>query len=136
MQRDPTAISLVAMAIPNIPVRSQRPMREKVVNSIPINAVSSFIGQHQGRCSDALRLGRDAAFAVGDDERVAVPGGDSGTSTRNSNGLFVCRRLQAPATKHVQSLSMSGSQSEALKLELEPTRIVVESRWGHQLGTS
>jgi len=57
MQRDPTAISLVAMAIPNIPVRSQRPMREKVVNSIPINAVSSFIGQRR----DASRMRYDSA---------------------------------------------------------------------------
>ena len=36
MQRDPTAISLVAMAMPNMPVRSPRPMSEKVVNSMPI----------------------------------------------------------------------------------------------------
>jgi hypothetical protein len=36
MQREPTAISLVAMAIPSMPVRSHRPMRENVVNSIPI----------------------------------------------------------------------------------------------------
>src|SRR4029450_6660015 len=36
MQREPTAISLVAMAIPSIPVRSHRPISENVVNSIPI----------------------------------------------------------------------------------------------------
>src|SRR5262245_50543442 len=35
MQREPTAISLVAMAMPNIPVRSHRPMSENVVNSMP-----------------------------------------------------------------------------------------------------
>ena len=40
MQREPTAISLVAMAIPNMPVRSHRPMSENVVNSMPINAAS------------------------------------------------------------------------------------------------
>jgi len=38
MHRDPTAISLVAMAMPNIPVRSHRPMSENVVNSMPIDA--------------------------------------------------------------------------------------------------
>ena len=36
MQREPTAISLVAMAMPSIPVRSHRPMSENVVNSMPI----------------------------------------------------------------------------------------------------
>jgi hypothetical protein len=41
MHREPTAISLVAMAIPNMPVRSHRPMSENVVNSMPINAPSS-----------------------------------------------------------------------------------------------
>jgi hypothetical protein len=39
MHREPTAISLVAMATPNMPVRSHRPMSENVVNSIPIMAV-------------------------------------------------------------------------------------------------
>src|SRR5438309_1346095 len=38
MHREPTAISLVAMAMPNMPVRSQRPMSENVVNSMPIIA--------------------------------------------------------------------------------------------------
>jgi carbon-monoxide dehydrogenase large subunit/6-hydroxypseudooxynicotine dehydrogenase subunit gamma len=38
MQREPTAISLVAMAMPNMPVRSHRPMSENVVNSIPTPA--------------------------------------------------------------------------------------------------
>jgi hypothetical protein len=36
MQREPTAISLVAMAMPNMPVRSQRPTSEKVEYSMPI----------------------------------------------------------------------------------------------------
>src|SRR5262245_3992186 len=36
MQREPTAISLVAMATPTMPVRSHRPTRENVVNSMPI----------------------------------------------------------------------------------------------------
>jgi hypothetical protein len=40
MQREPTAISLVAIAMPSIPVRSQRPIRENVVNSIPVNGRS------------------------------------------------------------------------------------------------
>ena len=35
MQREPTAISLVAMATPSMPVRSHLPMSEKVVNSMP-----------------------------------------------------------------------------------------------------
>ena len=42
--------------------------------------------------------GRDAAFAVGDDERVAAPCADSVTSTRNSNSRFACRWLRAGAT--------------------------------------
>src|SRR5687767_4831300 len=40
MQREPTAISLVAMATPNMPVRSHRPMSENVVNSMPITPAS------------------------------------------------------------------------------------------------
>src|SRR5258706_16407797 len=35
MHREPTAISLVEIATPNIPVRSHRPISENVVNSIP-----------------------------------------------------------------------------------------------------
>jgi len=42
MQREPTAISLVEIAMPNMPVRSQRPMSEKVVNSMPIMAASPW----------------------------------------------------------------------------------------------
>jgi len=41
MQREPTAISLVEMAMPNMPVRSHRPMSENVVNSMPINVPDS-----------------------------------------------------------------------------------------------
>ena len=40
MHREPTAISLVAIAMPSIPVRSHRPMSENVENSIPINVAS------------------------------------------------------------------------------------------------
>src|SRR5580765_2916093 len=40
MHREPTAISLVAIAMPNMPVRSHRPMSENVVNSMPINVAS------------------------------------------------------------------------------------------------
>ena len=57
-----------------------------------------------GAAADQVRvlraeLGRDAAFAVEDDERGAVPCADSMTSTRNSNSRFACRWLRAPATK-------------------------------------
>src|SRR5262245_29642706 len=42
MQREPTAISLVEIATPNMPVRSQRPISENVVNSMPIMAASPW----------------------------------------------------------------------------------------------
>jgi hypothetical protein len=45
MHRDPTAISLVEMAMPSIPVRSQRPISENVVNSIPIIAASPCLAR-------------------------------------------------------------------------------------------
>src|SRR5580765_789315 len=35
MHREPTAISLVAIATPSMPVRSHRPITENVVNSMP-----------------------------------------------------------------------------------------------------
>src|ERR1700692_1740981 len=35
MQREPTAISLVAVATPSMPVRSHRPITKNVVNSMP-----------------------------------------------------------------------------------------------------
>jgi hypothetical protein len=40
MHREPTAISLVAMAMPSIPVRLHRAASENVVNSTPITAAS------------------------------------------------------------------------------------------------
>jgi hypothetical protein len=43
MHREPTAISLVAMATPNMPVRSHRPTSEKVENSIPSDAGCSNV---------------------------------------------------------------------------------------------
>src|SRR5215470_4198535 len=47
--------------------------------------------------------GRDAVFAVGDDERIAVPCADGMTSTRNSNSRLACRWLRAPATTEVDA---------------------------------
>jgi hypothetical protein len=40
--------------------------------------------------------------------------------------------LRALATKDIQSLSTSSGWSQAFELKLEHTRIVVESRLGHQ----
>ena len=58
-----------------------------------------------GAAADQVRVlraepGRDAAFAVGDDERMAVPCADSMTSTRNSKSRFACRWLRARATTY------------------------------------
>src|SRR5215468_7668171 len=54
MHREPTAISLVAMATPSIPVRSHRPISENVVKSMPRSmgdasgAVSLLSVAHRG----------------------------------------------------------------------------------------
>src|SRR3989442_4424580 len=73
MQREPTAISLVAMAMPSMPVRSQRPTSEKVLNSIPITPrspepPSQVVGDLQ-RGGHALRDGLGQRH-----ERVDLPG--------------------------------------------------------------
>src|SRR5438105_1484621 len=65
IQRDPTAISLVAMAMPTMPVRSHRPMRENVVNSIPIKADLLFASlSRAGRI-----MARIAATRASDDTK-------------------------------------------------------------------
>src|SRR5262249_34189680 len=54
MQREPTAISLVAMATPSMPVRSHRPISENVVNRMPgsINATSATPRARARPCRD------------------------------------------------------------------------------------
>src|SRR5215216_1141463 len=86
MQREPTAISLVAMAIPNMPVRSQRPMSENVVNSIP--SMSPIMTRTVGPLAVSQRA-VSGVLAVGErefgaerheraGERPAHPGEDPG----------------------------------------------------------
>jgi hypothetical protein len=63
-----------------------------------------------GAAADQVRVlraepGRDVALDVGNDERVAAPCADRVTSTRNSNSLFACRWLRAPATTCRQTAS-------------------------------
>src|SRR5215470_3440634 len=64
--------------------------------------------------------GRDAVFAVGDDERIAVPRADSMTSTRNSNSRFACRWLRAPDLNPGTG-PLAGSQGTRRR-EQEPRR--------------
>src|SRR4029079_6563646 len=61
MQRAPTAISLVAMAMPNIPVRSHRPTSEKVLYSMPIVSPDMSVGQ---RIGTELEVHRDRLLAL------------------------------------------------------------------------
>ena len=63
-----------------------------------------------GASADQVRVlraepGWDAALDVGDDERVGATCADSVTSTRNSNSLFACRWLRAPATIENEGLA-------------------------------
>src|SRR5881398_1401410 len=55
MQREPTAISLVEIAIPNMPVRSQRPMSEKVIAG-STQTLTQVLGDLE-RARHALRNG-------------------------------------------------------------------------------
>src|SRR5882672_2658152 len=61
MQREPTAISLVAMAMPNMPVRSHRPTSENVLYSMP--AVSRGISVRE-RVGPQLEVHRDRLLAL------------------------------------------------------------------------
>src|SRR5207244_13633788 len=55
MHREPTAISLVEIAIPNMPVRSQRPMSEKVIAG-STQTLTQVLGDLE-RARHALRNG-------------------------------------------------------------------------------
>src|SRR6202008_3415620 len=61
MQREPTAISLVAMAMPNIPVRSHRPTSENVLYSMPIVSRSISVRERVGA---QLEVHRDRLLAL------------------------------------------------------------------------
>src|SRR5262245_16362003 len=56
MQREPTAISLVAMAMPNMPVRAQRPTSENVANSIPAESLIVSLLGYYARTSTRRRM--------------------------------------------------------------------------------
>src|SRR5881227_1337269 len=58
MHRDPTAISLVEIATPNIPVRSHRPISENVVYSIPADASLATEGSAQTPAQELRDLER------------------------------------------------------------------------------
>src|SRR5437588_10714400 len=58
MHRDPTAISLVETATPNIPVRSHRPISENVVYSIPADASLATEGSAQTPAQELRDLER------------------------------------------------------------------------------
>ena len=74
MQREPTAISLVATAIPNMPVRSHRPMIEKVVNSMPCSNGRSGLSRVLAHHPTLLDHEAHAPEGGGDPRRGRRPG--------------------------------------------------------------
>ena len=87
----------------------------------PVSRSGRVAAAGQGR---VLRTepGRDAAPAVGDDERVAAPCDDRVTSTRNSNSLFACRWLRARDVNPRLTSSRRALCRPSLKRYEEPSR--------------
>src|SRR5262249_26976749 len=121
MQREPTAISLVDIAIPSMPVRSQRPISEKVIGSsqAPAQVVRDLeraghalwdrLGQRHERVDLAGILAVDDVHA-GLAQPVAV------------GAALVAKRVEARGDDHGGRLALEARRAERRASHVAPVR--------------
>src|SRR5258707_489613 len=98
MHREPTAISLVEIATPNIPVRSHRPISENVVNSIPAEISLVTAGSAQAPAQELGDLERAGGGGeLGDARGEVAAGRIAGHGAPRGIGAEIAALLAEPA---------------------------------------